>query len=187
MLDKSTLRAQIKHQRSQITHQVWKEWSRKITERVLQNEKVESAESIHCYVSMNSRNEVDTHLMIQSLLEHNKMVYIPVMNQETNELQHAALSDVDALVPNEWGVPEPVNQDNVPIISPNIIIVPLLAADRNGNRLGYGKGYYDRFLASVSALKIGVVFDQFILNTIPVEPHDVPLDLLITESTTINV
>ncbi len=187
MLDKSTLRAQLIKERSQITTQTWEDWSGRITQRVLKNKAVELAQFIHCYVSMNSRNEVNTHRLIQCCLDNNKKVFIPVMSQETNELKHASVSDLDKLVPNKWGVPEPLNQVTYSTISPDIIIVPMLAVDRKGNRIGYGKGYYDRFLQSVSAIKIGVIFDQFILDSVPVEPHDIPLDIIITETATINV
>jgi 5-formyltetrahydrofolate cyclo-ligase len=62
-----------------------------------------------------------------------------------------------------------------------LIIVPLLAADKNFNRLGYGKGFYDRFLEKEEATRVGLLFDEFIFDSIPVEDFDEKLDILISE------
>ncbi|HAW79119.1 MAG TPA: hypothetical protein DCX27_05000 [Balneola sp.] len=67
----------------------------------------------------------------------------------------------------------------------DIIIVPLLAADLHFNRLGYGKGFYDRFLENEKAIKVGVLFSEFILEEIPVEDFDEKLDILISEKKTL--
>jgi len=82
----------------------------------------------------------------------------------------------------DWGIPEPVVVSPVYMNDPDVIIVPLLAADRYGNRIGYGKGYYDRFLTGASGLRVGLCPDCCLVSDIPIEPHDEQLDVLVTES-----
>jgi len=96
-------------------------------------------------------------------------------------LEHSKLESMDNLIQKSWGVIEPQKQIIADIQSIDIIFVPLLGIDNKGNRLGYGKGYYDRFLETSDALKIGLVFEDFILESIPSEKHDVKLDGFITE------
>ena len=68
-----------------------------------------------------------------------------------------------------------------------LVVVPAVAYDRRGNRLGRGKGFYDRFLASTKATKIGVGYEFQLLDEIPAEAHDVPMDMVITQNTTVVV
>ena len=187
MLDKTTLRAQIKQQRSAISLHDWERWSTDIQKRLFAYPAFLKAHTIHCYVSMNDRKEVDTHGIVESCLKRNKSLFVPIMKTEVNELQHVEVSTKEELKPNAWGVPEPEYGERLDVIDPDLVIVPLLASDEKGNRLGYGKGYYDRFLSQISSIKVGLVFDQFILDEIPTEPHDIPLDVLITETRIINV
>ena len=81
-------------------------------------------------------------------------------------------------------IEEPTGDD---IIDPNdieLVIVPAVAYDRNGNRIGRGKGYYDRLLSRTKALRIGVAYDFQLVDEITAEPHDIPVDIVITESAT---
>lgn len=80
-----------------------------------------------------------------------------------------------------FNIEEPDGDDITPIEAIELIIVPGVAYDRNRNRVGRGKGYYDRLLAESRALKIGVGYDFQIVDEIDVDPHDVPLDIIITD------
>jgi 5-formyltetrahydrofolate cyclo-ligase len=86
------------------------------------------------------------------------------------------------LVRSEWGVLEPPPE--APILQPDLIFVPLLAFDRRGGRLGYGQGHYDRALAALKAQRqvrlVGLAFAEQEIEAVPVEPHDIPLDWIIT-------
>ncbi len=186
-LDKNELRAKIKKQRSLLDQKLWNDWSAQIYKSVIESKFYSQAHSIHCYVSMNARKEVDTHAIINHCLNGGKAVFIPVMDTASNKLFHTEIADLNDLKANIWGVLEPDNPTLKKYFLGDAIIIPLLAADANGNRLGYGKGYYDRFLATTNALKIGLIFDQFLVDHVPVEDHDIPLDIIITETQTINV
>ena len=177
---KSELRAELLKTRKAIEYKDWVTESKKIIALVKGLPEFKSAETIHCYVSMNERKEVDTHSLIKDLIDSGKNVVVPVTNFKNGELEHSKLTSFDELEVNKWGVLEPKNvlnsEDEI-----DIIIVPLLAADKNFNRLGYGKGFYDRFLENEKALKVGVLFHEFILEKIPVEDFDEKLDILISE------
>jgi len=86
---------------------------------------------------------------------------------------------------NFFGIDEPAG--DVCDINDFICIIPLLAIDEKGNRIGFGKGYYDKFLEDKKCIKIGICYDFQIIKGIPCEPHDIPLDLIISEKRTIKL
>jgi 5-formyltetrahydrofolate cyclo-ligase len=177
---KSELRSELLETRKSINDRTWNDDSRAITNKLKDLKEFQSANVIHCFVSMNNRNEVDTHLFIKEMISSGKNVIVPITNFETGELEHSLISSFNELEKNKWGVLEPkiVQQTNLQI---DLIIVPLLAADKNFNRLGYGKGFYDRFLEKEEATRVGLLFDEFIFDSIPVEDFDEKLDILISE------
>lgn len=129
---------------------------------------------------MNDRKEVNTHSLLKDLISSGKKVIVPVTDFETGELKHSELWSFKDLKENKWGVLEP-DEIHPQKQKTDLILVPLLAADKDFNRLGYGKGFYDRFLKKENAVKIGLLFDGFLVDQIPVENFDEKLDILITE------
>lgn len=177
---KSELRTRLLFQRKSMSDEVWEFKSDQIIGNLNKLNEFKKSQTIHCFVSMNDRKEVNTHDLIKELLSQNKEVIVPITDFETGELKNSKLKSLEELQPNKWGVLEPaiLNSFRTKI---DIILVPLLAADKHFNRLGYGKGFYDRFLKSASVLKVGLVFEEFILSQIPIEDFDEKLDILITE------
>lgn len=98
-----------------------------------------------------------------------------------DELEHSKINSTNELVKNTLGILEPKENLKIDTRKIDLILVPLLGVDIRGNRLGYGKGYYDKFLQTAEALKIGLAFEEFVLDEIPSEKHDVKLDGFITE------
>lgn len=82
-------------------------------------------------------------------------------------------------------IEEPTGEDTVDPQEIELVVVPAVAYDRRGNRLGRGKGFYDRLLGDVKATKIGVGYEFQLMDELPAEPHDVPMDMVITQTTTI--
>lgn len=177
---KRDLRSKLLAKRTAISTTVWENKSAKIITDLKSTQVYKTAKTIHCFVSMNGRNEVNTHAFIKNELTNGKSIIVPITDFYTNTLTHVELLNFDDLAHNKWGVLEPINKVKTQK-TPDIILVPLLAADRSFNRLGYGKGFYDRFLEKSSAIKIGLLFEQFLLEKIPVESFDQKLDILITE------
>lgn len=156
--------------------------SRRITDHLMNLPGYRTATVIHTYVSMVERNEVHTHNFVEKSLGLNKTVLVPKMKTK-GELTSAAISSLDELAANSWGVPEPQQENDADFSEIDLIIVPMVAGDRQKNRLGYGMGYYDRFLSKTNACKAGLLFDcQIYDGVLPTEEFDVPLDMLITES-----
>ena len=127
--------------------------------------------------------EVDTMPLIRRLLDRGTRVVLPIIERDTRTLRLYYLDDPGRLVPSTFSVPEPIGSE-IParIEDIDIIIVPLLAFDRFGHRLGYGAGYYDRFLPLCpAATKIGVAFSCQEIGEVPADDTDVPLDRVVTE------
>ena len=130
------------------------------------------------YVSFNS--EVDTHEMIKEALK-SKRIAVPKVVE--GEMQSALIIDFDQMIPSgKFNILEPIELLKIEPKNISLIIIPGIAFDRKGHRIGYGYGYYDKFLRKISkAVKIGIAFDFQIVDKIPNEAHDVPLDSIVTE------
>ncbi len=178
---KSLLRKEIMEKRQSLSLEEWKAKSDQIKKHILDSEEFKSARYIHCFISMNERFEVDTHDLIQQMLGKGKDVIVPITNFSNKTLSHVKINSLKDLEPNKWGVLEPKNKKSVNTESIDLVFVPLLAADTSGNRLGYGKGFYDRFLSKMKALSFGLLFDEFILKNIPTDTFDKKLNGLISE------
>lgn len=179
---KKELRKQMLSRRMELSKESFREKSISLFERVIRLDKLRDSSVIHCYVSMTERGEPDTSEIILELLRLGKCVGVPVMDVASRELSHVKVDKNTAWTINKWGVKEPAAGPSLAAQEFDLVLVPLLAADRNRNRLGYGKGYYDTFLARTQAFKAGLLFSEMLVGEVPVEPHDVPMDIIITET-----
>ena len=155
-----------------------------ILKRVLGLEAYRRAKLVHTYVS-SKENEVDTRTLLCTCLAQSKRVAVPVVMPGTRTLAHALISGLDQLVGGPWGLaqPDPAEAVWLPTEAQiDLVVVPGLAFDRRGQRIGWGGGYYDRFLAQVQTVKIGLCYDELVLDCIPSEPHDVPVDIVVAET-----
>jgi 5-formyltetrahydrofolate cyclo-ligase len=179
-MSKHTLREHAKEIRSRLSHEEIAHHSLLI-ERHLRS--VINGESpILVYVS--KANEVDTHELIASLLASGTGVVVPIIERESRTLRLSYLRDPLVLVESTFSVPEPVGSE-IPASPEDIqlVVVPMLAFDRKGHRLGYGAGYYDRFLSSHPHMrKIGIAFSCLEVPKIPGDENDVAMDLIVTEN-----
>lgn len=126
--------------------------------------------------------EPPTGELIASLVERGIEVAVPVVDGE--ELDWVHFDPGDTATAGPLGMPEPAGPrlgvDYVAGV--DAVLVPALAADMQGNRLGRGRGYYDRALASMSSLTVAVVYDDELLDAVPIEPHDRPVSAVLTPS-----
>lgn len=122
-------------------------------------------------------DEVDTRLLIDSLVASDIQVYLPVV--DNGNMYFALYSDKENLNSGAFGIQEPVSgASNTDF---DIVFVPLRAFDKNNNRLGRGGGYYDRVLPKLSAKKVGVAYSCQCVDSVPTCDYDFPLDLVITD------
>jgi 5-formyltetrahydrofolate cyclo-ligase len=128
--------------------------------------------------------EVNTSPLIRTLLERGNPVIVPVIVSADVSLRLSYLQDISVLVPSTFGVPEPIGSE-IPANPEDVevIILPMLGFDRKGGRLGYGAGYYDRFLERNPEIKkIGIAFACQEAETVPVDEKDIRMNLIITEN-----
>ena len=138
-------------------------------------------ETVMVYTS--KEKEVNTVPLITSLLEAGNPVIVPIIVKEDISLRLSYLMDFSALVPSTFGVPEPIGNE-IPARGEDVdtIILPMLGFDRTGARIGYGAGYYDRFLEKYPVLhKIGIAFACQEIERLPLDETDVRMDHIVTE------
>lgn len=150
---------------------------------------LQRAETVHVYWPLVRRREIDVRPLIGWLQAAGKQIVLPVVDTATDapRLRHARFETAATLHPNQWGVHEPIGGQSVPLETLDAVVVPALGAGRNGHRVGYGKGYYDAFLHALAVPTVGLVFAACLVDQAPAAPHDVPLDILITEDEIIRV
>ena len=146
---------------------------------LLSTEAYRAAESLCCFVGTGP--EIDTRPLLRAALSVGKRVCVPLCTGR-GVMEMRRISSLDALSPGAMGIPEP------PVDAPEIIpadidflIVPCLSCDRAGNRLGRGGGYYDRFLRDCRGVSVAVCREAMLQDSVPMEPHDVPLSLVLSE------
>lgn len=177
MTDKKSLRHKLIKDRLAISPEDWQSRSLAICNRLASLPLVTSARKIALYKSF--RNEVDLSPLMA--LAPEKSYYFPRTELEQNQMEFLRYDALRAFQTNRWGLTEPASGEPLTIDEETVIIVPALAFDRKGHRLGYGKGYYDRFLSSTKVATIGVCFSEFFFDALPAEVHDRALDYVVTE------
>lgn len=155
-----------------------------ITEKLLQMKDIRNATNIMLYLDFN--NEVQTDNLIQKLLSLKKIVSSPITIKENHTLIPTQITDLkDGLRIGTYGIREPKEKSpTIDIKALDVVIVPAVAYDIDCYRLGYGGGFYDRFLENLrkDAITIGIAFDFQIFNSIPKETHDAQLNYIVTET-----
>lgn len=138
-------------------------------------------ETVMVYTS--KEKEVNTVPLITALFSRGNPVVVPIIVREDVSLRLSYLKDFSALVPSTFGVPEPIGSE-IPARGEDIdtIVLPMLGFDRTGGRIGYGAGYYDRFLEKHPALcTIGIAFACQEIESLPLDENDVRMDYIVTE------
>lgn len=135
----------------------------------------------HIFLPITSKNEVDTSFMLSILQGKDKNIVLPKIKTEQS-LEHILLTDNTKLVANSWGVPEPVDGIEVPVEKIDVVFIPLLAFDKAGNRVGYGKGFYDTFLSNCrkDVIKVGLSLFAAENKITDTSENDIPLDYCVT-------
>ena len=156
-----------------------------ITDKLLNLDCIKNAKNIMLYLDFN--NEVYTDTLIKKLLNLGKIVSSPITLKEERKLIPSQITDLKNGI--QYGAynirePKPECSPAINIKDLDVVIVPAVAYDKNCYRLGYGGGFYDRFLENLrkDAVTIGIAFDLQIFDEVPKEAHDAQLDYIVTES-----
>jgi len=158
-------------------------WDEKIANVMLGSISYRFCDIILAYAS--SKLEVSTDKIIDKALENKKIVACPVSNADDNSMSFIKIDSRSELAPGEYNILEPpVGNEKLDFENKRslaVCLVPCLAYDSYGYRIGYGKGYYDRFLSSFDGTKIGLCYSDFKIDKLPRGKYDVKLDVIITE------
>ena len=174
---KQALRDKMRATRKAITPNLHAKKSASIREKLEAMPEWQSAKKVLLYVS--TKDEVDTHQLTKDCIESDKQVYVPKVKDE--KLLICPIKTWTDLKPGAFGILEPCETaDPAHPEEIDLILVPGLAFDQTGHRIGYGRGFYDSLLKSTKGLKVGLAFEEQIVGKIPTEDHDVPLDLIIS-------
>lgn len=180
-LSKQELRLKAKHAVQSMSFGNVQRLSEPIREKIEQLPEFVSSDTIASYVA--TKEEVQTQQIIRDALNEGKRILVPKVVSR-KELLFSEIKDMTDLEVRGFGLLEPKLDliHEVPLREAKVIIVPLVAWDERGYRIGHGKGYFDRALANLSEnLKVGLAFEAQRVDRVPEEEHDIPLDVVITE------
>ncbi|MGM9709286.1 MAG: 5-formyltetrahydrofolate cyclo-ligase [Prevotella sp.] len=173
-MNKKELRDIIRQRKRQFSSDELRELSLAVCQRLLANPRVTAAKTILLYYSL--PDEVCTHSLVDELAAMGKKVLLPAVVSDT-DMEARIYRNADDLKMGAFGIAEPAGDKYSDLKAIDLAIVPGMSFDNDGNRLGRGKGYYDRFLSAIPYIyKIGVCFDFQKVDYVPHSPHDVVMD-----------
>jgi 5-formyltetrahydrofolate cyclo-ligase len=175
-IKKAALRKHLLEKRDAISAEFRNISSKKIHENLKQINSYTNSQNIGCYFPIGS--EVDTNNIMLEILKQNKNMLLPkIVN---SNMEFYVIPNLEKLEKGKFDIMEPKDNcekaENI-----DCILVPTVGISKNGDRLGYGRGYYDKFLSSSNAIKISLTYSNQIVKSVPSELHDIKIDLIITE------
>lgn len=178
--DKKELRSYIKSKRKTIENKAEKDSL--ISQNLLSLDEIKNADTVLCYLSLD--DEVCTDGIVTALLNMGQKVGAPYCVDKDGNMDFYYITDFDDLRIQSFGVREPVLEkcEKITSFDNAVIILPGLCFDKNGNRLGYGKGYYDRFLQIHSLISVGLCYNSLIVKKVPTDMYDKKADIIVTEN-----
>lgn len=178
---KKELRKKYKQLRSQLTSSQIEEQSLLIANNLLRLN-IWDKTHYHLFMTIEEQKEVNTEYILQILAGKDKEIVVAKSDFATTEMTHYLLTESTKFKSNEYNIPEPVDGLEVPIAKIDVVFVPLLAFDIKGNRVGYGKGFYDIFLSHCKpeTIKIGLSFFDPELLIDDLSQNDIELDYVVT-------
>lgn len=177
---KREIRNRIRSQRKSMDPALIREASRRIQSAFLARPEFQRANAVGCYQAL--PYEVQTQDILKACRKEGKKMAVPAWNEERERYEMVWLHPEDPMVRGRWTIPEPEVRRPVGLMDLDCIVVPALAYDRQGGRLGHGGGHYDRMLGAWNGIRVGVAFDFQIHDQVPLGSQDIPVDLVITES-----
>jgi 5-formyltetrahydrofolate cyclo-ligase len=190
-MNKKDLRKKYKELRRLLSEEQIEDKSLAIANRLLQLDAMPAGRQVwdntyfHLFLTIEEQKEIDTEFILQILAGKDKEIVVAKSNFETLEMTNYLLTDNTKFQKNDYNIYEPVDGIEVPISKIDVVFVPLLAYDKKGNRVGYGKGFYDKFLSKCreDVVKIGLSFFEPEDSIDDVSDTDIRLDYCVTPDT----
>ncbi len=182
--EKTQLRPSLIHRRSQIGNDQITQHSKTIQCRLMALPEIQACKSIFCFVSL--AEEVETHSLIDSMLQEGKLLTIPKIIH-SKQMIAIPFKNWSELTPGQLGILTPMSSVSYKG-EIDVCITPGIGFTANGTRLGYGQGYYDKWLAKHTVkYKIAVAFECQLVDNLPTDANDVAMDMIVTEERIIRV
>lgn len=185
-MPKVAVRSELIARRCGLSPDIWRIASSAAQQRLVSLERFRQAAVIALYAPI--QQEIDTAELFDAAVAAGKQVLYPLVRN--GQLQFRQVTELRQLADGAYGIPEPSLSDrDVPLEQADLIVVPGVAFDLQGHRIGFGKGYYDRCLRRLSgrAALVGLCHDFQLLDCIPVEAHDINMQYVVTESRLITI
>ena len=183
-MNKEILRQTFLEKRKFLTKEEYKRRNEEIFTNFFDLVSLDKIKVIHTFLPITAQQEVDTWPIVHELNEEWKFIRLCVSKTITteNRLEHYYFHEKDPLKNNGWGIPEPIWGEKVEVKDIDMVLVPLIVFDKKGNRIGYGKGYYDKFLSECreDVIKVGLSLSPPLDEILYCDALDVPLDFFIT-------
>ena len=176
-MDKNTIRKIFLAKRKILKGKEVKAKSNIIQKKVFELSEIKKSKNLLLYLPIN--NEVETGLLIKDLKQKKKNVYLPAFFQKTYVIRK--FTSFKDLEEGPFNILQPVNNLTIDVDQLDLAILPGVAFDKSGTRLGYGKGVYDQLLMNSKIFGVGLAFDFQVKDKLPRESHDIVLDMLISE------
>lgn len=189
-MTKKELRQIYLRKRQELTEEAYRLRNEQLSANLFSTVDFPAVSVLHTFLPIEKKREVDTWKIIDRLQKEfpNIRIAIPKINNQSSELEHYYYKNKEQLENNTWGIPEPIRGVPASVEKIDIVLVPLLAFDKQGHRLGYGRGFYDRFLAQCrpDCRKIGLSLFDVEEEIDDIGEKDVPLNQVITPQKCLN-
>lgn len=182
-MDKRSVRQYCTAYRKHLAAREYVGLCQQIAANLAELKELKAARVFHAYWPNLSMREVDIRPVLSYLRALGHTIGFPVVDFASAEprLIHRIWDSEQAMIRNRWGIMEPVSGADLPLDEVDVVLVPALGLDHRGSRVGFGKGYYDRFLAHLDALFVSPIFGACVMERIKTAPHDVSMDVSVTE------
>lgn len=176
---KKKIRQIIKNKRLLLSQEEIKHYSINAFKKIIELEEWDKSKCIMSYLSF--KGELDPDFINKEALLEGKTLLLPKINSDTKNMKAIKIENLEQTKLNDYGIEEPTGNLE---LNPDLVILPSIALDREGNRIGHGGGFYDRYLEKRKVKKIGIIYDFQLLEQIEKNPHDIPVDIIISVSKT---
>lgn len=187
-LNKKNIREEIIDKRNNLILDIKQNYDSLIFEEIINSEIYKKSKKIFTYISFGS--EVDTIKLINYSFSNNKEVYVPKINKQTKDMIALKIHNFNNMSVDKWGIIEPKSVDKSNMGTDfDLIIMPGIAFDKQGNRIGYGGGYYDKYISKLNNASnlLALAYDFQIIQDIESESHDIKVDFILTNKGFIKV
>ena len=179
-MDKKILRTRLLEKRKSLDKTEKAKWDKIISEKIINSDYFKNAEQVLVFSSTD--DEFDTKHIIECCKAQSKEIFYPLCTDKNGNMKFLRVDSNDDLVSGMYGIKEPKSTCEKYIEKKyDLVIVPCLSADRQKNRIGYGKGYYDRFLKDFNGVSVSPCYDILLEDEIPTDKYDIQINIIVTD------